>query len=131
MRWTQKCTFSKVLLFRLNIFGYNQQNLKIERKNKKKFWSKFRKKTWIICRMSEWIIALFVFLSKFLPFFCFSFNRWILCFWWLLCYILKDQYYYSPESNIFFVDSSHEKIKLRLRWPCQNVEIFSSLTPPF
>ena len=30
-----------------------------------------------------------------------------------------------------FFNSSHGKIKQRLRWPCQNVEISSSLTPPF
>ena len=100
----KKALFLKFYFCCLNICSYNQQNPKIERKTKKKCWSKFRGKRRLLAewRDNAWIMALFVFFSKFLPFFCFSFIRWILCFWWSLCYILKDQYYYSPKRNIFF-----------------------------
>ena len=84
VRWKQKGTFSKFLLLLFEYIWLQSTKLQNwKKKQRKKCWSKFRKKRRLLAewRDNAWIIALFVFLSKFLPFFCFSFNRWILCFW--------------------------------------------------
>ena len=73
-------------------------------------------------RGNAWIMALFVFFSKFLPFFFFRL--------FVEFFVFDDHYVIYWKTNTitlqnetFFFNSSLEKIKQRLRWPGQNVEI--------
>ena len=114
MRWKQKRTFSKVLLLFYEYIWLQSTKSQNWKKNKKRNvgWN-FEKKRRLFAewRDNAWIIALFVFFSKFLTFFCFRlfvefffFDDYYVIYW-------KTNTITLQNLTFLFFNSSHEKIK--------------------
>ena len=123
----KKALFLKSYFWSFSSWDNNEQKPKIKRKNRKRNVGRNFEKTTIFCIITEyWHYCGFLvhfhpsfFFFVFVQFFVF--DDYFVIYW-------KTNTITVQKVTICFFDSSHEKIKQRLRWPCQNVEISSSLT---